>query len=145
MTSRWNIPEFFAPLPLAAVALLALNDHILKAQYGNAVTGKLSDVAICFFLPLFTSAGLGVLGMRNLMHRLAVGCVIAGTVFSMLEMWPAAVRLFCSAMPAVSSTLWAGHGCHMTSDATDLLCLLLIPLAFIYGCRRAPAQAMSAR
>ena len=45
--------EFFGPLPLAAVALLAVNDHVLKARWPGLVTGKLSDVAGCFLLPLF--------------------------------------------------------------------------------------------
>jgi hypothetical protein len=39
--------EFFAPLPLAAVALMVVNDRVLKPLFHNGVTGKLSDVAIC--------------------------------------------------------------------------------------------------
>ena len=38
---------------LAALGLLAVNDHILKAQFGNAITGKLSDVTGMIILPLF--------------------------------------------------------------------------------------------
>ncbi len=52
--------EFFAPVPLAAVALLAANDHFLKAWWPGFVTGKLSDISGCFFLPLFLSAFLAL-------------------------------------------------------------------------------------
>lgn len=40
------------PLALAAVVVLLVNDHVLKGLYGNAVTGKLSDLAGVFLLPL---------------------------------------------------------------------------------------------
>ncbi|MFT4189383.1 MAG: hypothetical protein QM621_12470 [Aeromicrobium sp.] len=40
------------PLVLASIILLVLNDHVLKQTFGNVVTGKLSDVAGVFFLPL---------------------------------------------------------------------------------------------
>ena len=57
-TSAWNthprIGEFFAPLPLAAVALLVVNDTWLKPAFHNALTGKLSDVAVCFMMPAFS-------------------------------------------------------------------------------------------
>lgn len=54
-----------APAPLAllasppfilSVALLLLNDHILKAAYGNWLTGKLSDFAGLFAFALFWTA-----------------------------------------------------------------------------------------
>ena len=38
-------------VPLAAIALLFLNDHILKAAWPGLVTGKLSDVAGFVFFP----------------------------------------------------------------------------------------------
>ncbi len=49
--------EFFAPLPLAALALTVANDIWLKPAFHSELTGKLSDVGICFFMPLFLSAG----------------------------------------------------------------------------------------
>lgn len=40
------------PVPLAAAAVLALNDHVLKTTLGDTVTGKLSDAAGLVFVPL---------------------------------------------------------------------------------------------
>src|SRR5262245_59903430 len=46
------------PLPLAAVGLLTLNDHVLKGSglLPGAVTGKISDFAGLFFFPLLLAA-----------------------------------------------------------------------------------------
>ncbi len=41
---------------LLSVIALLLNDHILKWTFGNAITGKLSDVAGVFLLPLLILA-----------------------------------------------------------------------------------------
>ena len=49
-------PEFFGVLPLVAVALFALNNGVLKRAFPGFVTGKVSDLLVCFFLPLFVSA-----------------------------------------------------------------------------------------
>ncbi|MGB3547731.1 MAG: hypothetical protein WBA17_12195, partial [Saprospiraceae bacterium] len=37
---------------IGGLLLLLLNDHILKAAYGNVLTGKLSDFAGVLILPL---------------------------------------------------------------------------------------------
>src|SRR5690242_20127817 len=46
------------PLPLAAVAVLAINDHLLKGAgvLPGWLTGKLSDIAGLFFFPLLLTA-----------------------------------------------------------------------------------------
>src|SRR5690606_8292496 len=41
------------PAPLAAIGLLLLNDHWLKAAFPGSITGKLSDFAGLAFFPLF--------------------------------------------------------------------------------------------
>jgi len=38
---------------IVGLGLLLLNDHVLKATYGNWFTGKLSDVAGLLIFPLF--------------------------------------------------------------------------------------------
>jgi len=40
------------PVAITSLALLVLNDRVLKERYGNAITGKLSDVAGIIFFPL---------------------------------------------------------------------------------------------
>ena len=44
------------PVPVLAGAALVLNDHVLKARYGDVITGKLSDAAGLVFAPLLLLA-----------------------------------------------------------------------------------------
>jgi hypothetical protein len=44
------------PVPIVAGVVLALNDHVLKAQIGDTITGKLSDAAGLVFVPLLLLA-----------------------------------------------------------------------------------------
>jgi hypothetical protein len=58
------------PLILLSIALLLINDHILKVYYPSWVTGKLSDVAGLFFFPILLSAILNIIcGPLNLSSR----------------------------------------------------------------------------
>ena len=50
------------PATLASIALLLVNDHILKRQYPSALTGKLSDFAGLFFFPLLLATLFGLAG-----------------------------------------------------------------------------------
>ena len=68
------------------IALLIANDHVLKFVFHNAVTGKLSDVAICFLMPLLISAALGLIAGSRVRRRLEIGAVVTVVVFSALEM-----------------------------------------------------------
>jgi hypothetical protein len=45
-----------SPWAVGSIALLLLNDHVWKAQFGNVATGKLSDIAGVFLLPLLLLA-----------------------------------------------------------------------------------------
>jgi hypothetical protein len=49
--------DFFVhPIPLFAVALMAINDHWLKYAFPGWLTGKLSDFAGIFYFPIFILA-----------------------------------------------------------------------------------------
>jgi len=128
--------EFFAPLPLAAVGLLAVNDHVLKRVCPGWITGKLSDVALCFFLPLLVSAVLGVFSRADARVRLWIGCVLTALVFSALELSAAAVAWYCTVMPWIGDAVGTGPGCLVTRDLSDLACLGMLPLAYRYGLGR---------
>jgi len=45
------------PIALAALALLILNDHVLKSAFPGPLTGKLSDVAGLMLFPIVLVAG----------------------------------------------------------------------------------------
>jgi hypothetical protein len=125
------LAELGAGAPLVAVGLLVLNYQRWKSQFHNALTGKLSDVAICFLLPLLVSAALGLVRDWSGRRRLAVGAVVATLAFTLLELSDMAGALFVRATRA----LGMGGG-TLTRDPTDLLALACVPLAVAYGRRR---------
>jgi hypothetical protein len=137
--ARRSLSELGAGAPLAAVALLAANDHLLKRALPGAVSGKLSDVAICFLLPLLVSAALGAAGDWPARRRLWAGAAVTTVVFALLEMSDAAGALYGGAVRA----LGLGSG-RLTRDPTDLAALLFVPLAVAHGLRRARAAGAPA-
>ncbi len=66
------------PWALVSVAVILINDHVLKGAFGNTMTGKLSDVAGVFLLPLLLLSVLEVL-RRSLVGRAAIAWSIAVT------------------------------------------------------------------
>jgi hypothetical protein len=118
------------------IALLIANDHLLKFVFHNAVTGKLSDVAICFLMPLLVSSALGLIAGARVRGRLAIGAAVTVVVFSALEMSDLAGGWF---VRAVAIVFGARHTV-LTRDPTDLLALLMVPFAVIYS-RQCPRAA----
>jgi hypothetical protein len=135
---RFRMPEFFAPAPLLAVALLVANDRVFKPRFHNWVTGKLSDVAVCFFLPLFISASLGIFWPKRARARVLIGAGVAGLVFAAQETWPAFQRVFLAALRVVGGPLGL-RNFVLTSDLGDLWTLLMVPVAAAYGWHRVKA------
>jgi hypothetical protein len=124
------------PLPLAAVAVLAVNDHLLKGAHllPGWLTGKLSDFAGLFFFPVLLVALAR--GARRLAGRaegdrrtLASAAVVAtGVVFTLLKL----DQPFNTWMTRV----WGVN----VMDATDLWALPMLPLSAAFMLRRAPAD-----
>jgi hypothetical protein len=128
--------EFFAPLPLAALALMVVNDRWLKPAFHDAVTGKLSDISVCFFMPLFVSEVLGItLGLRP-NWRLRIGAAVTATLYTAQEVVPPFTRLALRVLRTIGPLLGIHGRFQLTSDWTDLACLALIPAALVYGSRR---------
>jgi hypothetical protein len=130
------VREFIAPLPLAAVALLALNDHLLKATFHNTLTGKLSDIAGCFFLPLYVSALLSVLPVP-LRARLYAGAAVTTVLFASVSVSRVAADWVCRQVEVLSTPLGYPR-MWIASDPTDLVCLPLVALAVAYGLSKEP-------
>jgi hypothetical protein len=95
------------PLAFTSLALLVLNDHVFKRLVPSPLTGKLSDIAGVFFLPLFLATLFEVLAVRrarrdvlepsvrrasrlppHLWNRaLAISVAATMLVFSLVELW----------------------------------------------------------
>jgi hypothetical protein len=126
------------PLTLVAVALLVVNDWVLKPIWPGWVTGKLSDVAGLAFAPVVLSAAIGLvlaalarLGARidpSLTRRRLLACIAAtGAGF-------VAVKLSAGAADAVVQTLsQLGRRASIQLDRTDLLTLPALALAYWIG------------
>jgi hypothetical protein len=114
------------PLPLAAAAVLLVNDHLLKpaAWPSAAVAGKLSDLAGLFLFPVLATA---------LTHRrLASAWVLAtGVAFTALKLSPGFNRAV--------ELVWGGNAL----DPSDLVALPALALSWLYLQRgHAPAGAL---
>lgn len=67
-----------SPWALVSVAIILINDHVLKDAFGNTMTGKLSDIAGVFLFPLLLLSVLEV-PRRSLVGRAAIAWSIAVT------------------------------------------------------------------
>jgi hypothetical protein len=132
------IGEALHPAALAAVAVLVVNDWMMKPLAPGAVTGKLSDLAGLAFAPLALSSAIGLalaaavrLGARidpSLSRRRLLACVLAtAAVFAAVKLDRAAAH----ALAAVLSA--AGRRAHVVADPSDLWCLPALAIALWIG------------
>lgn len=123
------------PASLVAVAVLAVNDHLLKPAFASWWTGKLSDLAGLVFAPALLAVVLSVAVPRVSSRALVPGCVVAvGAVFVVIKAtgWGAM---------AASQTWSALRGPSVVlADWTDLCALPALGIAWVVG-RRAIAHA----
>ena len=124
---RWG-RELAHPAPLAAVLVLAVNDHFLKhaGLLPGVVTGKLSDFAGLFFFPVLVF----VIGeaittsrfRRRAMARFSV--TVGGAGFAAVKTWPA--------LNAWVGAVWG----PMALDPTDLVALVMLVPSYRFLLRR---------
>jgi len=164
MSSSRNIPgaELCRPLPLAGLALMALNDHLLRVRWPGLVTGKISDLAVLLYLPgllaafaasllLAWNALARRLGARELdagptRARILAACFLSGLALVLLKLSPAARDLYVHALAAIDFVRERPRY-RLELDPTDLVALVVLPLAVLDGLacvRRAEAAERSA-
>lgn len=119
------------PLPLGCVALLAINDHVLKggSLVPTAVTGKLSDFAGLFFFPVLLVTVARALSVRSVTPaRAAVATMLA---FAALKLSPQVNAIYTALLgPAVM-------------DPTDLLALPCALAAAVWMDDAQPARGIT--
>jgi hypothetical protein len=131
------------PAVLSGLALLVVNDHLLKATFPGVVTGKLSDVAGLAFFPVLLWSIVEVLLSTckrpwGPSRRLLVGCVVVtGLVFSSTKTWPPAAEAYRLALAILK---WPVLGelapVSFVVDPTDLLALPALAVPLLVGARR---------
>ncbi len=116
-----------SPLFLIGLFILLLDDFVLKAQFHNFLTGKLSDFAGLFIFPLFFS---GFFPRRKVLIFTLTGFLF---IFwkspfsqSLIDLW--------------NSLQFLRIG--RTIDYTDLLALLVLPLSYFYFKTKTQKQKM---
>lgn len=129
-------PEFFSTLPLASVALFAMNNAVLKRAWPGLVTGKLSDLMVCFFLPLFVSALLERVSRLGAATRVAAGISLTATIFIAVK----TSRVASGVLDHNVALLLAPIGIRTAPnhvDVTDLCALPMLGAALLYARRKA--------
>ncbi len=151
------------PVPIAAIALLVINDHVLKAAFPGALTGKLSDVAGMAFFPLLLVSAVEVIAAaarrwRGPSHGLLVAAVVStGLVFAFAKAVPAGNAAYetglgllqwpfrVAAAALASQPLPRPAPVEAATDPTDLVALPALVLPWLVGRARLPARAVPAR
>jgi hypothetical protein len=147
------------PIALLAVAVLAVNDQVLKIAWPGVVTGKLSDVAGLIVAPLALQAAweVGQWLARDWAGPstavLAAAIVTIGVAFVGVQILPAATDLYGGALGlaqwpfrALAAFLTGAPppgvvAAHVTADAEDLLALPALGITWWAGRRRQAASA----
>ncbi|MCB2411364.1 hypothetical protein LGT39_00705 [Demequina sp. TTPB684] len=137
MALRW----LAHPLSLAAIAVMALNDHVLKQAYGTWWTGKLSDVAGLIFFPALVAvalAGAARLADAHIPRLDLVATAVTGVGF----VWVKATGEGASTASALLTVI-TGPGI-IRADATDLLALPALGLA-VWAARASALEVRGGR
>lgn len=107
------------PLFVIAVITLVANDHYLKANFANTLTGKLSDVAGLAVLAILTTAIARSLAKNERPALLAMS-LLFGSIKTFTGLTNIVVDFLDTLLP------WSNA---IVTDPTDLFTLLVIPIA----------------
>ncbi len=133
-------PEFVGLWPLLAVAVLTLNDAFWKSRFHNTVTGKLSDFAGCFFLPLYISALLGLFTRLTPNLRVRIGAALTTLLFVSTSMSRVAADWVCAVLLPFAKMLGINR-LRIAADPTDLIALPMVLLAVGYALHRSTPES----
>jgi len=153
------------PVPLVALGVLLVNDHVLKPHHPGWLSGKLSDFAVMVLLPFLLLAAWDALrlirpGLPPAGPKLAVACVVVSViVFTAIELSPLGADLYrwglggaqwpfrslaalfgSQAMPGLAPVA-------LTSDVSDLMSLpaalaVLVVRPWLHGRRLSPSATV---
>jgi hypothetical protein len=117
------------------VGLFVLNNYFLKFHYHNWLTGKLSDFAACFFLPLFISAVLALFVKWSLIQRVLFGALVTTIIFSVVKVSTLASGVLNNVLSHITLTVGLGGSTNL-ADATDLIALPMVGIACYFAAKR---------
>ncbi|TNE90033.1 MAG: hypothetical protein EP330_09400 [Deltaproteobacteria bacterium] len=134
------------PVPLAGLALMVANDHWWRWSWPGVVTGKLSDVGVMLFFPLFLQGVVELFQSRPLQpsRRVLLGATAFTAVgFTLLQLWPAFANAYAWGVGALQFPLWWAldrwtevRPVAVTMDPSDILTVPVAGLALWAGWSR---------
>lgn len=141
-----------SPLFVAALIVLIVNDHVLKAAYPGWVTGKASDLAGLVVFPLMILSALDlVAGLRHRQARYSLAAVTlaTGVVFAAIQVHPGVAEAYREAYGFLQYPFRTLMGAtnqvavQHTADPTDLVALvaLFVPWLVLSRVYRRPSAA----
>lgn len=114
------------PSSLISIALLLVNDHVLKILFPSWLTGKLSDFAGIFFFPFIVGALLSFILNKIKLSTHYVGQIAFGLVFIGFGSLKLIVPV--NAFVGLAASKVYGSPVHYALDPTDVVALVaLIP------------------
>ncbi|MCB9637728.1 MAG: hypothetical protein H6727_02340 [Myxococcales bacterium] len=127
------------PYPILAWCLIAWNDFYLKRHHPGILSGKLSDIGICFLLPIAVVSVVewGRWLWAALMRRpwspstpllSTISCLLTLLYFSALQLSEGWASWHSWWVQKLLPQIQAG----VTLDPTDLFALVMVPMAWRY-------------
>jgi hypothetical protein len=152
------------PIVLLCAFVLGLNDHYLKAQWHNALTGKLSDFAglvvfPCLLLAMYewtrwtvartrTAAPSSRVWSAGVVHA-TIASVLAGLAFSAVKVTQFGHQVYLSVLgrlyPSIEGVPFALGDPQNVRDPSDLMALLVLVYPIGLARRRNEKSARSRR
>ncbi|PKQ25136.1 MAG: hypothetical protein CVT64_11445 [Actinobacteria bacterium HGW-Actinobacteria-4] len=112
------------PVTLAAIALMATNDHLWKQQHGSWWTGKLSDLAGLTFFPALLALFIALAVPRASWRAVVTSAItVTGIGFATVKVTATGALVASAALTSI-----AGQSVVL-ADATDLLALPALAIA----------------
>lgn len=128
------------PISLSAIALLVINDHVLKQLAPGVITGKLSDIAGLVFFPLLLAAAAEHVGIRRGARTVILAAFATAVVFAAIKLSASAAEVYRVGLATLQwpfraaravllgeSAPSAGRVAHVV-DATDLVALVALAM-----------------
>ena len=117
------------PLTLLSIAVLLVNDQVLKIYSPSWLTGKLSDFTGLFFFPFIVAVGLSLLLRKTNSANRFIGQI----AFSIVAIWFFLLKTFPPANSFTShiASQLIGSPSQFILDPTDLLALITMLPAWI--------------
>lgn len=123
-----------SPASVLSIAVLALNDHVLKTHTPGFITGKLSDFAGLYFFPFFVFALAALVRPTAGTTRcLGFACRATALLFVAINVSEAASDTYEQLVAGIWQLLQAPRRVHHVADMEDLIALPMVALAYVAG------------